>query len=394
MPQIKNMKVSSVPNLNKILLIRNVSAEKYGGGETYQLKLAEQLKSHGFSPIILTNSRKLLRDAKADSVKTFVPPYIHNQNWSGAKNLLLPAYFFQLKRQQKWYEQLFRRERPDVINVQSRDDWLSATRAAQKLGIKVLWTDHADFRNWVLWNIDRPFKNPIGKQITKLSKVVDKVVFISNFEHDYFTSYSQLRKQTNLLVISNGVKDELAKYCNIKPSPNSFIYLGRLTDEKGLLELLKAFAKVSKKFPSAKLNLYGDGPGRSKYQSLASDNPNIIFHGETEEPLRTLAEHEFFILPSHNEGLSLSLLEAAMMQKTIITTDVGAAEEVVGRDASGGYLIHPKSAEALASAMLDVLETKTKAKKMAQIARHTYETSFNLDHIFEEKMLPLYNTNK
>ncbi len=385
------MRISSP---NKIFLIRNVSPEKFGGGETYQLKLAEELKKHGFTPAILTNSEKLLGVAKRQKIKTFVPPYIKNQNWSGLKNFLLPIYFLRLRRQQKWYEDLFKREKPDVVNIQSRDDWISATLAAKKLGIKILWTDHADFRNWVLWNVEEKFKNPIGKKIAKLSKVADKIIFISEYERNWFTSFPSLRKQKNLTVIPNGVKDELAEYEGVKAKQNSFIFLGRIVEEKGIPELLEAFESVSKRFPEATLNIYGSGPELEKYKKMAKDNKNIFFHGETNTPIRALAENEIFVLPSRNEGLSLSLLDAAMMQKTIITTDVGAAEEIVGRDASGGFLIHPDSSETLEKAMLEALKDKEKNKKMAKTARKTYEKKFNLDRIFEEKMLPLYNIDK
>ncbi|MBQ3275181.1 glycosyltransferase family 4 protein [Candidatus Saccharibacteria bacterium] len=379
---------------NKIFLIRNISPEKFGGGETYQLKLAEEFKKHGFAPAILTNSEKLLGVAKRQEIKTFVPPYIKNQNWSGLKNFLLPIYFLRLKRQQKWYEDLFKKEKPDVVNIQSRDDWISATLAAKKLGIKILWTDHADFRNWVLWNVEEKFKNPIGKKIAKLSKVAGKIIFISEYERNWFTSFPSLRKQKNLTVIPNGVKDELAEYEGVKSKRNSFIFLGRIVEEKGIPELLEAFESVSKRFPEATLNIYGSGPELEKYKKMTKDNKNIFFHGETNTPTKALAENEIFVLPSRNEGLSLSLLDAAMMQKTIITTDVGAAEEIVGRDASGGFLIHPDSSETLEKAMLEALKDKEKNKKMAKTARKTYEKKFNLDRIFEEKMLPLYNIDK
>ena len=379
---------------HSVFLIRNVAPEKFGGGETYQLKLAAELKSHGFSPAILTNSKELLARAKSEGIKTYLPPYIENQIWSGLKNFLLPAYFVKLKAQQRWYEALFKRERPSVINVQSRDDWLSATLAARCVGnIKILWTDHADFRNWVLWNLDKPLKNPIGKKIAKLSRIIDKLIFISQYEKNWFTSFPQTKHQKNLVIVPNGVKDEFEKYRNIKSEKNSFIYLGRIVEEKGISTLLKAFKKVSKEFSDARLNLYGDGPDLARYCVETKAFKNIHFHGETANPIESLAKNQIFVLPSYREGLSLSLLEAAMMQKTIIATNIDGNPEVV-EDKKSGLLVPPKDPAALAAAMQKLLKDPNLAKSLARNARQTYEEHFDLDRIFDEQMLPLYNNDK
>lgn len=373
----------------KVFLIRNVAPEKFGGGETYQLELARELKTHGFSPAIITNSKELLRRAKEAGFKTFVPPYISNQNWSGAKNLLLPFFWLKLKTQERWYSKLFQVEQPSVVNIQSRDDWLSATCAAKKLKIKIFWTDHIDFRSWALWNIDEKFKNPIGKQIIKIASRVDKIIFISDYEYNWFTSLPTNQKFKNLTIIKNGAIDQFEKYKDIKPVKNSFCYVGRIVDYKGISELITAFERISSKHLGATLNIFGDGDVK-KYQT-ATSCPNITFHGYTKNPLEAIAKNEFFVLPSHREGLSLSLLDAAMMQKTIIVTDVGAATEVIDHKKSG-LLVHPGSTEALANAMLEVLENKSLSNSMAKNARKKFEQEFNFDQIFEQQMLPLYRT--
>ena len=163
----------------EVFLIRNVASEKYGGGEIYQLFLARELKKNGFKPIILTNSRQLLVEAKKEEIKILCPPYINNQNWSGWRNILLPIYCAYQLKLKRWYKKTFKEYRPVAVNIQSRDEWIAATLAAQELGIRVLWTDHADFRNWVLWNVNSRLKNAIGKKIIKMSQYAEKVIFVS-----------------------------------------------------------------------------------------------------------------------------------------------------------------------------------------------------------------------
>ena len=100
-----------------------------------------------------------------------------------------------------------------------------------------------------------------------------------------------------------------------------------------------------------------------------------------------------FVLPSYREGLSLSLLDAAMMRKKIIASDIGGNPEVV-INGKTGLLVSAKNAQRLAEAMIWMLENKKEATEMAKNARQFYEKNFDFEKIFKEKMLPLYNKEK
>lgn len=373
-----------------VLLIRNVAAGNFGGGETYQIKLAKMLRRHGLEPIIVTNSRGLLWLANEDGFKTLVPPYCKQQNWSGWRNVLLPVYWIYQKKLAKWYEEAIREYGPVVMNVQSRDDMIAGTLAGKKMGVRVLWTDHADFKNWVLWNVNVKYKNTIGKRIIKLSKDVEKVIFVSEEIKKETVRMIAHQELHNSVVIENGVDDELEKNIDVKTKKNSFVFVGRVVKEKGVEELIKAFTIVLAKYPDAKLNIYGDGEIK-RFQKLS--NNNVRFYGKTNNTSRVLAENEVFVLPSHHEGLSLSLLEAAMMGKKIIASDVDGNPEVVVNGETG-LLVPAKNVQKLAEAMIWMLEHKTEAELMSKNARKRYEKYFNLEKIFEKRMLPLYNEEK
>ena len=376
-----------------VFLIRNVGVGGFGGGEIYQLKLAKELKKAGFVPVIVTNSRELLKRANRLGFKTLVPPYMKNQNWSGWRNALLPIYFGYIWRLKKWYEDIFKYHKPSVINIQSRDDFLAATMAGRKYGIRILWTDHADFRNWVLWNVNVKYKNTIGKEIVKLSRYADKVIFVSKKVKEETEKMIKPIVIHNDIVIENGVIDEKRDYDNIKTIKTSFVFVGRVAEEKGIAELVAAFRIVLKKHVDARLNIYGDGEDMAKYKKVADGNRQIIFHGRTDEPLKAMAENDIFVLPSYREGLSLSLLDAAMMEKKIIASDVDGNSEVV-KNGETGLLVPAKNVEKLAEAMIWMLENPEEAEELAKNARKYYERNFNFEKIFAEKMLPLYNIEK
>lgn len=377
----------------RVLLIRNVMPEFYGGGETYQLLLAKELIKNNLTPVIVTSSKKLLLEAKKQKIEAVKCPFLRQQNWSGAKNLLLPKYLIWQKYLEMWYRFIFKKYCPIAINIQSRDDWLAATKVARRMRIKVLWTDHMDFRSWVLQNVKVKCKNVIGKKILKEARRVDKIIFISDFERENFERLVKPILFDNLLTIKNGVEDKYNEFNMVREKKGSICYLGRLVDYKGVRELIEAFLIVSKKNQNIILNIYGDGDDRKKYQELANGNNRIVFYGQTDKPLKKLAENEFFVLPSYKEGLSLSLLDAAMMKKTIIASDVDGNPEVVENGVSG-LLVPAKNIERLAEAMEKVLVEPKLAKKLAQGARKKYENEFDFKQIFVKKMLPLYNSEK
>ena len=252
-----------------------------------------------------------------------------------------------------------------------------------------------DFRSWVLTNVNKKFKNPIGKYLLKLARIPEKIIMISDFEANAFKNLVSPCKFPNLTIIKNGANDFYNDYKKISPAKNSFCYLGRLVDYKGIVELISAFKAVSKDFPSATLNLYGSGTEQDlkKYKLLAEENPNIIFCGFTNDPLEALAKNEIFLLPSYREGLSLSLLDAIMMKKVIIASDVDGNPEVI-IDKKTGLLVPPKDIKSLERAMRELLKNPDLRKTLSENARDFYETNFNFSKIFEEKMLPLYNNTK
>lgn len=369
-----------------VMLVRNVSPEKYGGGETYQLMVAEELRLNGFIPVIVTSSQGLLDGAKEKKIKVIRAPYLKRQNFSGWRNLLLPIYFVWQWRLYIWYCDIINTYRPAVINIQSRDDWIAATNAAFSKGVKILWTDHIDFRTWVLTNVNIPIKNIIGKWILRCAKKVDKIIFISNYEKNFFERCIK-SKLNNLITIRNGVLDRRGYYRRVEAKKGSFCYVGRLVDYKGINELIAAFHGVEDE--NARLNIYGDGDKINEYKKISKDDQRINFLGYTKEPLRAIEENEFFVLPSYYEGLSLSLVDAMMMGKKIIASNVDGNPEAV-TDGVTGLLVPAKNIRKLTSAMNWMLKNPEESRKLASNARKFYENNFDFDKIFKEQMLQLY----
>ena len=372
-----------------ILLIRNIHLDAFGGAETYQISLAKELKKLGRTPIIVSSSKPLRRAARHQGIKAIQGCYFPHQNWSGYRNLFLPFYFLWQIAVFLWYLITILRFRPQALHIQNRDDMIAGTLAGKITGTRVIWTDHSDLRLVIWENIDKKYKNPIGKIILKLAKYPYKITTISDYDYNYITKLIAPKKLNNFIVVKNGVEDQLSKYQTIKSTPQSICHVGRIIDYKGIKELIDAFNLISQKYPKAVLNLYGDGPDLPIFRAYAEKNSKITFHGHTSEPLKALAKNQIFVLASYHEGLSLALLDAAMMQKAIIATNIDGNPEIVLNQKTG-LLIQPKDEKSLAKALEILLESPKLAQKYAAAARKLYQQQYDFSTIVKNKMEPLY----
>ena len=113
------------------------------------------------------------------------------------------------------------------------------------------------------------------------------------------------------------------------------LFLGRFARYKGLSDLLAAWEKVHR--PGWSLLLVGEEAEDQPFGPLP-ERADVLVHPWTLEPRTYLAASDVFVLPSHSEGMSNALLEAMATGCCVVTSDTGAATEMVEHDRSG--LIH------------------------------------------------------
>ena len=150
-------------------------------------------------------------------------------------------------------------------------------------------------------------------------------------------------------VIPNGV-DTNEFSPNNEPKMNMTIKLvstGRLIKRKGYEYLIKALEGAE----GVELNLIGDGNLKGELEMLAKKyeiNINFLGRKDHDEIKRYLCQSDIFIMSSLNEGMSNSILEAMACGLSIITTDVGGAEELID---GNGIVVKKASSEALRGAI-------------------------------------------
>lgn len=156
-----------------------------------------------------------------------------------------------------------------------------------------------------------------------------------------------------------------------------FLYLGRFMKEKGMDELLYAAKQLHKRYGSkVVLDLVGFFEDEYKDQINALiDEGCAVFHGFQTDPRPYYAMADCVVLPSHHEGLSNVLLEAAAMGRPVITNDISGCMEAVIPGKSG-LLCAVKDRESLLTAMGTFMNMSREDREAMGRQGRTYMAEF------------------
>lgn len=199
-----------------------------------------------------------------------------------------------------------------------------------------------------------------------LGKYKDKIVVISNGINleDFKISYS---------------KEECRKKLNLSPQDKMVLFLGGLTPYKGPDVLVRAMAKIIKYIPDARLVLVGSGKMRGELEESARKlgvRNHVEFAGFVTEDIKPLYYRaaDVFVLPStmNKEIFGIVNLEAMACSVPIVASKIGGVPDVV-KEGENGLLVSPKDSEALAEAIIYLLENEEVRSKMGKNGRKKVE---------------------
>ena len=157
-------------------------------------------------------------------------------------------------------------------------------------------------------------------------------------------------------------------------------YIGRLSEEKGVLNFAKAIPKVLEKENKIKFLVGGDGQLRDKieeYLDVASLNDKVKLTGwiPDEEFSTYLNELKLFVLPSYTEGLPHTILEAMACGTPVLATPVGAIPDVI-KDGETGFIMENNSPECIAENIVRAL-AHPNINEITKNARALIEEKYN-----------------
>lgn len=217
---------------------------------------------------------------------------------------------------------------------------------------------------------------------SKWSKWVDSYIVLTSFAKEKFEHSSLGVKSQQFLIKPNFVPDPGIGDSKREPY---FLYVGRISEEKGLNVLLEAFAEMADK----KIRVVGDGPEKEQLMSKYKNCINIDFLGNRiqSEVIILMKKSMALIFPSlWYEGLPFVILEAFSTGTPIIASNLGAMASLI-EDGYNGLLFRTGVVKELKTA---ILRFEANGEKMYGYARNTYLNNFHPE-IHYQAVMKIYD---
>lgn len=207
-------------------------------------------------------------------------------------------------------------------------------------GKKVIFHSHGselkDFYNSRKGVIRKIFRHFMNK--------VDVIICLSPQWKEFFSTHFLPRK---VVVLENIIERpaDIRRSRPAMPGRVSFLFLGQIGNRKGIFDLIDVIRDHIDLWRGKATFVVGGNGETGKLQQLITTYglaDTVIFKGwvSGEQKAELLRDCDVYLLPSYNEGLPLSVLEAMSYGKPVISTTVGGIPEVVKNDLNG-YLIRP-----------------------------------------------------
>lgn len=217
------------------------------------------------------------------------------------------------------------------------------------------------------------FSNPID--------IIDKFIFVSEFSKNKHIEFEPKFRQKSI-VLFNFNKDINSIEMTKTEKGNYFLFIGRLSREKGLITLLNAFENIN----NFQLKIAGDGPLRDLVERRVLENTNIEYLGyRNKDEIKSLIDNAYFIvIPSEcYENNPMTIIETFSLGKPVIGSKLGGIPELV-EDGGNGFLFEYGNKESLKETILKADKVdKIQYEKMCTVALEYAENHFQPKQYYE-----------
>jgi len=184
--------------------------------------------------------------------------------------------------------------------------------------------------------------------------------------------------------ISVGAQHDRRHADDTDPGPCRVVFVGRLSGEKRLVDLLTAWQKVTATAARpATLELWGGGPDEADLKALCVSlgiADSVVFLGHVEAVRDRLADMDVFVLTSEREGNSNAILEAMAAGLPVVSTRVGGTPMQVGQEGAH-FLVEPGDRDALCARLLELIEDATLRERVGRAMRERILLHFDIRRV-------------
>lgn len=322
-----------------------------------------------------------------------LPEYIHYYPVSMERGISLGGFkaMFTMKR-------IFKEQKFDLVQYSTPNASCYASLAA--------WLAKIPARLYCQWGIAYVGFSGIKRKIFKLEeKMVCKLstwIEPDSFGNLSFSHKEGLYPENKGSVIWNGSasgvnlkkfdvsykdewKKEIRRKYKIPEDAKVFVFIGRVTKDKGINELFSATKSLFEEYKDAYLLMVGpnenSGSVDSELYEWSVNEKRVIYCGFTNEVEKYLSASDVYVLPSYREGFGSAVIEAESMQVPVIITDIPGPTDAM-QESVTGLVVHKGSAEDLLKAMRQLYQNSDLRMRLGKNAFEFAVKNFEQKELF------------
>jgi glycosyltransferase involved in cell wall biosynthesis len=351
-----------------------------GGIERLAVELAVRQKAGGHEPAIycLTHRGAFADEAEASGIRVMAFEKPHGPSLATVRTIV----------------KALRKDRPDVLHTHNHLVHHYGVVAGRLAGVSAI----VNTRHGALVQIEEQGSGWVAMTTSPDAKAdliyraslrwTDAVVLISEATRQFFIQHRGCPPEKTHVIL-NGAP--LERFLWSPASPGGMLpkirfgTASRMVPDKDHFTLLSAFSQVSDSLPHAELHLAGDGPLRSRIESMVRElklQERVVLHGAVNDMPDYLKGLDIFVLSSVNEGLPIAILEAMAAGLPIVSTRVGGVQEAA-IEGLNARIAERGDAEGLAREMIQMAQCPNLAEIGAR-GRVLVAERFQIDRTWTE----------
>lgn len=207
--------------------------------------------------------------------------------------------------------------------------------------------------------------------ITRSNKNLDYLVLVSDSLREFY-SKELIKSKCEVVYIPNvieGIPEKIAPL-----DEKRLVSVGRLSPEKGFMDLLKIFTLLKKDYPDWRLDIVGDGVEKERLAKFIKEHDledSVTLHGFRDKDYidELLHKSSIYLLTSYTESFGIVLIEAMSHGVPCIAFDSAEGARDLIQSGKNGYLIKNRSYSAFIKKVEDLIKRKEERKRVGKVSR-------------------------
>jgi glycosyltransferase involved in cell wall biosynthesis len=380
----------------KVLIVHNTYQQKGGEDQVVSLE-ADLLKKHGIEVEVFITSNDLINSGYAkivtainlvysnqarkvirEKIKTFQPDIVHVHNFFP---LLTPSIFYECKAQNVAVVHTLHNYRLICPTATLLHHGKIYKKSIEKSAFHAVF--NKVYRNSYLGTFFLALMIEIHKRIGTWQNKVDQFIALTDFAKKKFTDVGF--PISKISVKPNFIEDPFKGQSPLQTREQFALFVGRISEEKGVEVLLKAWEKID--YP---IKIIGDGP-LLKQLTVKYTSEKITFLGAQPQSFvkEVMTKAKFMVMPSiWYEGFPMVIVEALAHGLPIVCSKLGAMEEIIENGTTGIHF-RPSDSNDLVIKINYLINHNHLIEEMSENSRQVYLNQYNPDKNFKQ-LLNIY----